>query len=154
MKKRLISLIAVTLVGISAMAQSAVSTAGGEAGTVSYTIGQPIYQMAVSSKGSLQAGVQQAYAITVVGGIDNNFVTLQADVYPNPTVDWLTLTIDAPTTGQMSYTIISSNGRTLANADISSNQTAIDMSQLSPAIYMLKVTNGNTAVRTFKIVKK
>ncbi|MBP5667373.1 MAG: hypothetical protein J6X32_04410, partial [Salinivirgaceae bacterium] len=45
----------------AASAQIAVATAGGEAGTVSYTVGQPFVETAQSDAGSLAPGVQQAY---------------------------------------------------------------------------------------------
>ena len=117
----------------AASAQTAVATAGGEAGTVSYTIGQPFVETAQSDAGSLAPGVQQAY--------------------PNPVADRLTLSV-ADTDKALRYTLTDNNGRALATSEIANAITEIDMANLVPAVYFLRVDDGNVMVRTFKIVKK
>ena len=155
MERRMILLIAfVALIGAKANAQTAVATAGGEAGTMSYTVGQIAVEPSVSDKGSLTPGVQQAYEITIVDGIAETQISLEAAVYPNPTADWLTLTVADNDVANLRYTLLDANGRTIATDNITDAQTAIDMGRLTPAMYLLRVDDGAKSVKTFRIVKK
>ena len=155
MERRMILLIAfVALIGAKANAQTAVATAGGEAGTMSYTVGQIAVEPSVSDKGSLTPGVQQAYEITIVDGIAETQISLEAAVYPNPTADWLTLTVADNDVANLRYTLLDANGRTIATDNITDAQTAIDMGRLTPAMYLLRVDDDAKSVKTFRIVKK
>jgi hypothetical protein len=155
MKRRLILLMAyVALIGAKANAQTAVATAGGEAGTVSYTVGQVFVDVATSDKGSLTAGVQQAYEITIVEvGVADRLVTLEAAVYPNPVTDRLVLRVD-DAAAALRYILTDANGRAIATDNIVDAQTGIEMGNLAQGVYFLRVDDGNAAVRTFKVVKK
>ncbi len=151
MKRRLILLMAfVALIGAKANAQTAVATAGGEAGTVSYTVGQTFVDVAVSDKGSVTPGVQQAYEITIIDGVDDRQVTLEAAVYPNPVTDRLVLRVDDT---DLRYSLTDVNGRAIAADNIIDVQTSIEMSNLAQGVYFLRVDNGKNMVKTFKIVK-
>ena len=135
-------------------AQTSVATAGGEAGTISYTVGQTFVDVATSNTGSITPGVQQAYEITVVEvGVADRLVTLEAAVYPNPVTDRLVLRVDNTTTA-LHYSLTDVNGRTITNDNIVDEQNSIEMSNLAQGIYFVRVSDGDTAVRTFKVVKK
>ena len=134
-------------------AQTAVAAAGGEAGTVSYTVGQTVVEVASNNAGSITPGVQQAYEIIIIDGIDNRQVTLEAAVYPNPVTDRLVLRVDNTTTA-LHYSLTDVNGRTITNDNIVNEQTSIEMNNLAQGIYFVRVSDGDTAVRTFKVVKK
>ena len=154
MNKRMFLLMAFALIGAKANAQTAVATAGGEAGTVSYTVGQVFVGITTSDKGSLTAGVQQAYEITIVEvGVTDRLVTLEAAVYPNPVTDRLVLRVD-DADAALCYTLLDANGRAIATDNIFDVQTSIEMGNLVQGVYFLRVDDGDTAVRTFKIVKK
>jgi hypothetical protein len=45
------------------------------------------------------------------------------------------------------------NGKLLQNEKITGNQTIIVMSNLVPANYLVKVSQGNKEVKTFKVIK-
>ena len=151
---RLIPAFALLACAANCQAQTAVVAAGGEAGTMSFTVGQIAVEPAESATGSLTPGVQQAYQITVVDGIAETQISLEAAVYPNPTADWLTLRVDDTNAANLRYTLTDANGRNIAAADIADAQTAIDMANLAQGIYFLRVDNGESPLKTFKIVKK
>ena len=154
MKRRLILLMAVVaMIGVETKAQTAVVTAGGEAGTVSFSVGQTFVEVAESGNGSLTSGVQQTYEIIVVDGIHNRQVTLEAAVYPNPVTDRLVLRV-YDTLATLRYTLTDANGRNLVSADISDEQTTIEMDRFAQGVYFVRVTDGDAAMRTFKVVKK
>ena len=153
-KLKLIPAIALLACAVHCQAQTSVATAGGEAGTMSYTVGQIAVEPSVSDKGSLTPGVQQAYEITIVEvGVSDRLVTLEAAVYPNPVTDRLVLRVD-DTEAALRYTLTDANGRAIAADNITDAQTNIEMGNLTQGVYFLRVDDGDAAVRTFKIVKK
>ncbi len=144
---------AMALTGAIAEAQTTVTVTGGEAGTMSFTVGQPFYQTATSDAGSLAAGVQQAYAISIVDGIENSQISLEAEVFPNPVVDRLNLRVENTADATLRYMLTDNNGRTLASDGIADVQTAIDMTLYVQGAYFLRVDDGERVVKTFKIIK-
>jgi len=137
---------------VAANAQTTVATAGGEAGSISYTVGQPFTEPATSESGSIAPGVQQAFVITAVEvGIGEIADAVTLEAYPNPVSDRLTLS--AACDASLRYTLTDANGRVLLTDNVSSDQTTIGMSQYAPAVYLLRVADGETIVKTFRIVK-
>ena len=154
---KLIPAIALLAVVAHCEAQTAVVTAGGEAGTMSYTVGQPFVGVAESDAGSLAAGVQQAYTITVIDdntGLTDSQITLEAEVFPNPVADRLNLRVDNLESAALRYTLTDANGRTLAAVGITDALTAIEMANLVQGVYFLRVDDDKLPLKTFKIVKK
>jgi hypothetical protein len=150
-------------------AQSSLNTTGydasGDGGSVSYSIGQVAYQSHSGTSGSLAEGVQQAYEISVVTAIEETKgITLSVMAYPNPTADYLTLSIGASicfdnaqhkslSNQSMSYQLYDMTGKLLHSEKITDNQTSIGMSNLAPANYFVKIIHENKEVKTFKIIK-
>lgn len=153
--KKLILANALLFVLTHCYGQTTVATAGGEAGTMSYTIGQTFVTYFVSDVGSITQGVQQAYTITIVDnvGLTARKITLEAEVYPNPVTDRLVLRVENAEIASLLYTLTDANGRTIAADNITDAQTIIDMSNLLPAVYFLRVSDDD-ARQTFKIVKE
>lgn len=154
--KKLLSTIAMFICIVHCYGQATVTTAGGEAGTICYTVGQTIVMPVITDAGSLTPGVQQTYLITIADnvGLKDRQITLEAEVYPNPVTDRLILRVNNVDTGTMRYTLIDANGRTITSDNIANVQTTIDMCNLVPAVYFLRTSEGDTTLLTFKIVKK
>ncbi|HTF21297.1 MAG TPA: T9SS type A sorting domain-containing protein [Chryseolinea sp.] len=146
-------------VGLRLQAQNTIPASGGNAlgsgGTASYSIGQMVYTTNTSvSNGSVTQGVQQPYGISVVTELEEaKGINLTVSTYPNPTTDYLTLSIDNFEASKLSYQLLDINGRLLETKKIDGNQTIIVTSNLMPAMYFLKVTESNGKVKTFKIIK-
>ena len=161
MRHKKLKLNAVLLLGLGLtglQAQESVNASGGNAsgsgGSVSYSVGQVVYQTHTGSNGSVAEGVQQPYEISVVTGIyEAKGINLSVTAYPNPTTDYLTLSIDKFDISNLSYHLYDMNGILLQNAKITGNQTSIAMGNLVPANYLVKVIQGNKEVKTFKIIK-
>jgi len=103
-------------------------------------------------------GVQQPFEISVVTGIlEAKGISLTVSAYPNPTKDFLLLEVDAASTSlsieSLSYQLYDIQGRVLENKRMTANPTSIPMSQVLPATYFVKVTQGNKELKTFKIIK-
>lgn len=139
-------------------AQNAVTVSGGEAngnsGSVSYSIGQTFYSANVGSNGQVSEGVQQPYEIydvTEVQTAISGAISLSA--FPNPTSDFLTLRIDGDYIDGLSCAMFDISGKEIMQQRITSSQTSLDVQQLPPATYFVRVTKGKNEVKTFKIVK-
>jgi hypothetical protein len=164
MKYKKLKLSAILLLGLGLtglQAQTSVNATGGNAsgsgGSASYSVGQVVYTTNTGTSGSVAQGVQQPYEISVVTGLEEaKGINLSVSAYPNPTTDYLILSIDASTTlsiQSMSYQLYDMNGKLLQSEKITGNQTSIGMSNLVPANYFVKVIQANKEVKTFKIIK-
>jgi hypothetical protein len=143
---------------LSLQAQEGISVSGGDAsgsgGTVSYTLGQVAYITNTGMGGSEAQGVQQAFEISIVSGIEEmSGITLRFSAYPNPVSKVLILKIEGELQGQYFVSLYNVKGIRLSYKKTEGIETHIDMENLYPAIYFLKVTDGNKEVKTFKIIK-
>ena len=193
-KKLRLSVVLLFGLGLTGLqAQESINTTGGNAsgsdGTVSYSVGQVVYTTNTGTNGSVAEGVQQPYEISVVIGIEEaKDINLLLSAYPNPTSDYLTLEMQsfvqtqdfasqkvktqdfASQEVQKQYfaSLYDINGKLLQKIPITNQQTRIDMNNLAPATYFLKVTVktqdfasqevktqdlASQEVKTFKIIK-
>lgn len=121
-------------------------------GSISYSIGQTVYNTNTGLNGSISEGVQQPYEISVVSGIKEKDITLSISAYPNPTTDYLTLElIEFENTN---FQLININGKILQNEPIRNSYTRINMSNLINGLYFVKVIQNEIEIKVFKIIKK
>lgn len=144
--------------GTTTQAQNTISALGGNAsgsgGSASYSVGQVVYQTHTGTNGTVAQGVQQAYEISVVTDIkEAKGINLSVSAYPNPTTDYLILSIDEFEISNLSYQLYDLQGNLLQNEKITGNQTSIVMGNLVPATYFVKVIQGQREVKIFKIIK-
>jgi Secretion system C-terminal sorting domain len=164
MRKTGLKLCALVMLGLllnDLHAQTTIPASGGDAsgtgGTVSYSIGQPAYCSNVGGNGTCLQGIQQPYEILAVDVAEEiGTIKRMLSVYPNPTSGSLILTIyndDSPGIQSMVYHIIDKEGKLLENKSVFDKETCIDMGNLTPSTYFLKVIEKNKIIKTFKIVK-
>lgn len=149
------------LLSFHAMAQESVlsanSNATGTAGTVSYSVGQVVFNTNTGVAGTIMEGVQQPYEILFMDGIEPHAgISLECVVYPNPVNSYVKLKIEnLRTLGFiMSCQLTDMHGLLLHSIKISENETIIPMDDLSPEIYFLTVFGDGKAWQTYKIIKK
>lgn len=159
MKKKLLCLMICALGVTFACAQSAVVTTGGTAtgngGTVTYTVGQIADQRVEAGGKYIIEGVQQPYEIQTVGQNEYPGITLEAIVFPNPTLNTIQLRIsnyDIPE-GGLKAQLYDPQGKLLEIYTVSDLITQFDLSGYASATYQLRVLNGKQLLKTFKIVK-
>ena len=149
-------LLAMLLVSFGLRAQVSMNAAGGNAagdgGSVSYSVGQMVFSANAGANGSVTQGVQQPYEISVLS-VSENAENINLSVYPNPSTDYLCLTT-SDEISDLSYQLFDMSGRLLKSGKVVANQTSIDMQDLVPATYFVKVNQGNKTVKSFKIIKK
>jgi hypothetical protein len=167
MRQKKLKLSAILLLGLGLtglQAQESINTTGGNAsgsgGTVSYSVGQVMYNTHTGTNGSVAEGVQQPYEISVVIGIEEaKDINLLLSAFPNPTDDYLTLEIQSIVQTQYFASLYDLNGKLLQKIPIINQLTRIEMNNLAPATYFLKVTVktqdfASQEIKTFKIVKR
>ena len=158
--KKLMFLIALTLLIAGLQAQETVTTSGGnasgEGGTVSYTIGQVVYDTHTGTAGSVAEGIQQPYEISVVTGIEEPGIKLNIVAFPNPVTDHLNLRISDDTSieDQLTASLCGLKGSIIKQQKIVNNETTIDMAGQTAGVYFLKIQSENQKeIKTFKIIK-
>lgn len=156
MKK--IILIAIVILGTQSIySQETIPTSGGDAtgsgGSSSYSVGQLVYTTNTGG-GTVSQGVQQSIELYTLSNPDLTTVNLTAVTYPNPTTDYIVLKISDSSLEKLSYQLIDINGKTITNGNITDAVTQIAMQRLVMGIYILKITQNNQELKTFKIAKK
>jgi hypothetical protein len=156
--RRLFVLLFASLVFNVLNAQNAVTAVGGSSsgsgGSISYSVGQVSYTTASGTNGSANQGVQQPYEFFNVGIVENPDINLQLTVYPNPTLSQVNLNIGNLNPVHMVYQLFDSNGKLLISKNMESIVSEIRMQSMPAGIYLLKVLDGKSELRSFKIVKK
>ena len=104
-----------------------------------------------SEDGALSTGNLTPYSVATTTGLEYTDVSLLT-VYPNPTKDVLVLT-----TGELknlTMTLTNAEGQQLLSAQVRDSETRIDFSRYASGLYHLTLTQGETIVKSFSIVKK
>ena len=161
MQYKRLKLSAILLLGLGLtglQAQESVNATGGDAsgsgGSVSYSVGQVVYTNNTGTNGSVAQGVQQAFEISVVTGIEEaKDIFLNFSAYPNPTTDYLELKVENLQLSELSYKLYDISGKVYQNKEIGNSITKIEMQNLPQGIYFIKVIDTkNKEFKTFKII--
>lgn len=83
-------------------------------------------------------------------GVGINNYGLSANVYPNPTHDVVNVECSAIGANLGVYDMF---GKVVMNATVQSERTELNLSNVAPGVYMIRVANNN-AITTVKVVKK
>jgi hypothetical protein len=138
-------------------AQQTLDTSGGEAsgsgGTLSYSIGQLLYNAFSDSNNTETQGVQQPFEISVIS--DTKIIkdiNLKYKVFPNPahTILFLELENELP---DAFFQLFDITGNLIKTHHVSAGINQINAQELVPAIYILKLSSGNKLLKSFKIIK-
>ncbi len=128
--------------------------ASGSGGSSTYSIGQLDYVPASGSGGSATLGLQRPLEIVVVSGVKETAVELTASVFPNPSSDFVNLTITGAEIKFMSFELSDVIGKQLVQRKLTSATSTIQLKEFAAGTYFIKVNNNGTAIKTFKIIKK
>jgi len=159
LKIKLINLAIIGTTSIAGFAQESAVATGGDAsssdGSVSYSVGQVLVERTSDGTYNVTPGVQQAYEVSEVVGLHENVISnLELNAYPNPTTDGVTIGIPNFGNEALSFSLIDATGRQIQKGQITSANTSVEMSNLEPATYFIKVSELSQPVKTFKIIKR
>jgi len=160
-KRKLLTAVMLTFFGIATnlQAQETIPATGGGAngsgGSANYTVGQIVYATNVGTNGnSVAQGVQQPYEISVVTSIpEAKNISLNVSIYPNPTINYLTVKVENYETGNLQYQFFDINGKLLQTVKATGTETKIETNNLMPANYFVKVIDNKKEIKVFKIIK-
>ena len=104
------------LIGINfCHSQSNTITTGSDAsntdGSISYSIGQIDYISSSNSNTFINQGVQQPFEIVTLSGNEIKDIQISAQVYPNPTINNLIISIQNYNYENLSYKLLDIRGR-------------------------------------------
>lgn len=138
-------------------AQQVIAVSGGNASSngssVSYSVGQIVYTNNAGVNGAISQGIQQPYEISITTGTERKEINLFYSVYPNPTTDFLTMKLNILDFSTYSFELFDKNGRIIKSNKITNSEISISMNGLVPNTYILKISNKNKEVKSFKIIK-
>ena len=154
-----ISLIAsVLLVTQLVCSQESIPVSGGAAlgsgGSAVYTVGQVFYTTHTTTAGSVSQGVQHPFEFQTLSNAALTTVNLTAVTYPNPTKDFIILKITDTALHNLRYTLFDVNGKAIVSDAITESSTQVQLKYLAIGAYILKVSQKNKALKTFKILKQ
>ncbi len=136
--------------------QDAVSsggTASGTGGSVTYTVGEANYINTTSANGTITQGVQQPWEIFLLTGINEKNIAADITLFPNPTLNYIILSVTNGNTEDLLYQLFDMNGKKLEEKRLDGTQTNINMADYANAAYFIKVTNSKNESKEFKVIK-
>lgn len=128
-------------------------TASGGNGNISYSLGQTIYTTNSNGTGANSQGIQQPYEIFTLGTDDFIAKNLKMSLYPNPTVNFITLKMESFASNSYEYNLFDMMGKTILYERIQEVETEICLDNLPSSTYFLNVLNNKKIIKSFKIIK-
>jgi hypothetical protein len=122
--------------------------------TISYSIGEVYYNTTTTLSSVITQGIQQPYEIYLISGIVNEKDVQLITAFPNPTSSTIKIVIQDIKIDGLNYKLYDLLGKEILSGDITSNQTEVDLNNLMPAVYFIKVFRYNSTIKYFKIIKK
>jgi hypothetical protein len=140
---------------LSAQESIAVSgtTATGSGGSSSYSVGQVFYSTNTSSAGSVSQGVQQSVVVSTLSNPELTKLNLKAVTYPNPSTDYVVLSLSDASLENLTYALYDLQGRLVTQNKVLQADTRIDLQVLGAGTYVLQVQQNNKQLKSFKIIK-
>jgi hypothetical protein len=122
--------------------------------TISYSIGEVYYNTTTTLSSVITQGIQQPYEIYLISGIGNEKDVQLITAFPNPTSSTIKIVTQDIKIDGLNYKLYDLIGKEILSGDITSNQTELDLNNLMPAVYFIKVFRYNSTIKYFKIIKK
>ncbi|MBN1597446.1 MAG: T9SS type A sorting domain-containing protein [Bacteroidales bacterium] len=136
--------------------QEVIAASGDDAASadlsISWTIGETVTGTFENSNGILTQGIHQGY-LTVTPINETQELNFEISAFPNPASDILRIRVESNTTEGLSYILLDAQGRLLLQDNIYGNMTEIPFTNYAPAIYFLKIREGQKEIMCFKIIK-
>ena len=138
---------------LAVSAQEVISTQGDSysngTGSLDFTIGEVVINTGTDGTNDLTQGFHQTNWNFL--GVEDYAPNYEAIIFPNPTSELLN--IRTSTFENVTYTLYDAQGKVVLQDKLSAEQTPIQVSQLAPGSYSLKLNNETQNLKTFKLVK-
>jgi len=158
MKRSVLVLLLILFVSsVNAQAkQEVIASAGGyNVGgglSISWTLGETIIPTFTNGNLVLSHGFQQQLIVTAIE--EHIDIAVNVKVYPNPASDVVNISFDEPVEGDISITVLDSQGKLVKKDMIEAAMTEkqINLQEIPAGVYYLRLTKGKL-VNVYKVVK-
>ena len=138
-------------------AQELIATSGNYSettiGSLSWSIGEPIIENAFNSEVILTQGFNQS-TITVTTINETAGLEMNISVYPNPTIDYLSIEANTDQQKEFQINLYDLSGKLILQKDFFTEKETINMQEFQSGIYILKICTNNTNIKTYKVIKQ
>ena len=139
-----------------ALCQEVLSTGGDfhqtPQGSLSFTIGEPISETFDAGENVLTQGFQQTKLI--ITAIETpEMENFKLHIFPNPTHSTILIETTDDVQQSMQFALYDLNGKILYNICSDQSILEIDLTSFSPGTYLLRISNDNQQMNTYKIIK-
>ena len=119
--------------------------------SLSWTIGEGVTETFASSNNKLTQGFQQGnFYISSMSETPDS--SIKINFYPNPSKDFITISLtDQNLTDEI--LIYDFAGKIIFRKISTGNKYNLDLSGISAGVYFMKISAGNSSLKTFKIQK-
>jgi len=120
--------------------------------TLSWTLGETIIPTFTNGNLVLSHGFQQQLIVTAIE--EHIDIAVNVKVYPNPASDVVNISFDEPVEGDISITVLDSQGKLVKKDMIEAAMTEkqINLQEIPAGVYYLRLTKGKL-VNVYKVVK-
>lgn len=157
--KRLVILLSLVLIFSSAvvMAQQTMSSAfdnlSSTSGSVSYTVGQMLF----TDLNNLDFQIYQAINIPIETFQKNNTSIVKKETsfcaFPNPCTDFVILKFNSIESTDLIYQLFDLNGNLMKQGAITWNKTRIELIDLPPSLYLVRILENQKEIENIKFIK-
>ncbi|MDT0675850.1 T9SS type A sorting domain-containing protein [Autumnicola musiva] len=133
-----------------------------ENGSIAFSLGQPFYTASQSHSIHIQEGVQQFFSeetgespdvIQEKPAKDSRQAEPEITVYPNPFTEYFFVKTFNKNR-EYSFELFDMQGKILMHGSLEGSTAKIYPGHLQPALYILKISNKSSLIRSFTIIKK
>ena len=115
--------------------------------------GSGSYEISLTAYGECSDDVASKTIKIITSGLEET-KNLTIKTYPNPVTEQLTIVSDASSfSGAMTYKLWDTNGKLVAEKELTQSETKVDMRQMQTGVYFLKIIDGSNEVKLFRIIK-
>lgn len=105
-------------------------------------------------RSSTSGFVLNIYSPAAVTSGTNDVTPTNAQLFPNPAHNTLTVKWSGEVSNELSYKVVSVDGRTVLNGSLTRDVNSIEVATLSPGLYLLQVQNANGSMEAKSFVKQ
>lgn len=160
MKKHLLTIAAFAFMGAlkaQSLVPQVVSSSGGSGqnaqGSLDWTIGEPVTATVSDGSSTLTQGFQQP-TLLIATSINENNLSANLLVYPNPTADYVILKFDAAMEQQYNFKIFDMAGKLINQGKATPTNPKISFEGLASGQYNVSIISANSKTQNISIIKQ
>jgi len=130
------------------------ATATAQTGNLAYSIGQPAYNNARNTSGSLEVGVQQPYQFVTITSVSNVENLKGLKIFPVPVKQnfWIKFDNELYQSNGVKLNLVNIYGQILYDLPLKTNLIKVDVAALTPSVYFLKIIQNAKVLHVQKII--